>query len=195
MKKLITRTFDFALKLTTIILFIFSGCKPLEGYYKDKTVGTNGSFEYSKNGLPVNWILYTQKRTEIGDYDILIDTTEFKDGKQSLKFAVRECSNRGGRFSLGFIKEYFETKTGGTYKVSFWIKNNGSEFSFRISAVSDPAYKGPIKPMELKSKETIDKWRLYEYNFTLPPKTWLMFDMNILQPGTFWIDDIKVEKI
>jgi len=62
----------------------------------DKTVGMNGSFEVTESGLPVNWLIYTPETIPTGDYDLIIDTTEYKDGRQSLKFLVRECSPTGG---------------------------------------------------------------------------------------------------
>ena len=48
----------------------------------------------------------------------------------------------------------------------------------------------------VRSKETMDTWQQFEKTYTIPPKmTAIRFEMNILQPGTFWIDDIKIEKI
>ncbi|MBX9448834.1 MAG: hypothetical protein KL787_03585 [Taibaiella sp.] len=52
---------------------------------QDEAIGSNGSFEYSKNGLPINWQLYTAQTVPSGDFDIVLDTQEVKEGKQSLK--------------------------------------------------------------------------------------------------------------
>jgi len=54
-----------------------------------------------------------------GDFDIIIDTKEFKEGKQSLKFLIRECGSVGGWHSPGFMQQ-FNAIGGETYKVSFW---------------------------------------------------------------------------
>ena len=97
-----------------IALGASGGCAlgaPMSETVVDKAAGMNGSFEVSKSGLPVNWLFYTKKTVPSGDFDILIDTKEFKDGKQSLKFAVRACSETGGRLSPGFCKE-FKAKPG-----------------------------------------------------------------------------------
>ena len=182
--------------LLWIIALGASGCcalgAPMSETFVDKAAGMNGSFEVTKSGLPVNWHFYTRKTVPSGDFDILIDTKEFKDGKQSLKFAVRACSGTGGRLSPGFSQE-FEAKPGETYKVSFWVKNDGSEFIVRVGGVS--AFKGEYETV-VKSKEKIDAWRQFEITYTIPEKMKaLRFEMNILKPGSFWIDDIKIEKV
>ncbi|HAQ18650.1 MAG TPA: hypothetical protein DCR40_05360 [Prolixibacteraceae bacterium] len=192
MKNSIKKNSFFILTLVIMVTVFLNSCDQMSESIIDKSIGTNGSFEHAKNGLPVNWFLYTPKTVQTGSFDIITDTTEFKDGKQSLKFLVRECSAMGGRLSPGFFQEFHETKPGETYKVSFWIKNRGSEFIVKIYGVSD--MKGEDGHV-LKSKETFDTWRLFEYLYTIPPKVWIRFEMNILQPGSFWIDDIKIERV
>jgi hypothetical protein len=180
------------LALSIITTVLLDGCTPFSESITDKSAGMNGSFEHTKNGLPVNWLLYTPKTVGTGDFDIIIDTTEFKDGKQSLKFLVRKCSAVGSWHSPGLDQEY-DANPGETYNVSFWVKNIGSEFIVHISGVS--AFKGQDGPVE-RSKDTITTWRLFEYKYTIPPKMErLRFEMNILHPGSFWIDDIRIEKI
>jgi hypothetical protein len=134
-----------------------------------------------------------------GDFDIVMDKTDFKEGEQSLKFVVRKCDARGGRLSPGFFNEFhvenhnppgpFENKPGETYKITFWAKNAGSEFVFKARGVSalegDPG-------VVIRSKETIDEWRRFERTYTIPPKMWLRLELNVVQPGTFWIDDIQI---
>ena len=156
---------------------------------RDKTAGMNGSFEIAKSGLPVNWLVYTPTTVPTGDFDIIIDTTEYKDGKQSLKFLVRECSPVGGWWSPGFCNEY-QALPGEIYRISFWIKNHESEFLIRIGGVS--VSKGEYDTI-VNSDETINDWQLFEYYYTIPEKMKaIRFEMNILHPGTFWIDDIKI---
>ena len=89
----------------------------------DKNASKNGSFEITRSGLPVNWIIYTPKTIPKGDHDLIIDTSEFKDGRQSMKFLVRDFSLDGGWHSPGFCMQY-EAKPGEIYSVSFWIKMN-----------------------------------------------------------------------
>ena len=153
----------------------------------------NGSFEVLESGLPVNWSIYTPKTIPTGDYDLVIDTSEFKEGNQSLKFVVRECSSRGGWHSPGLFQEYKATP-GEAYRVSFWVQNDGSEFVIGIEGVS--AQSGQGEYTIVKSKETTDAWQQYEHIYTLAEKmNALHFELNILQPGAFWIDDIKIESV
>jgi uncharacterized protein (TIGR03067 family) len=166
------------------------------------TTGHNGGFEVTKSGLPVTWFFYTPRTVPKGDFDIVMDTTDFKEGEQSLKFVVRKCEPTGGRLSPGFFNEFhvenhnppgpFETKPGETYKISFWAKNAGSEFVFKARGVS--ATKGDPGAI-IRSKETFDEWRRFECTYTIPPQMWLRLELNVVQPGTFWIDDIQIVKV
>ncbi len=195
MKKIIFRTSSIVLILTILASGLLGGCMGGCNFSKqirDETAGMNGSFEVTKSGLPVNWYIYTPETIPTGDYDLIIDTTEYKDGKQSLKFLVRECSPIGGRFSPGLFQEY-KASPGEAYRVSFWVKNDGAEFVITIGSVS--AMEGEEDTI-VRSKETIDTWQQFEHIYTIPQKmNALRFEMNILQPGTFWIDDIKIERI
>jgi hypothetical protein len=183
------------LLLGTLITLIASGRCLLAATFSetaaDKAAGMNGSFEVTKSGLPVNWYFYTPKTVPSGDFDIQIDSKEFKDGKQSLKFAVRKCSDIGGRLSPGFFQQ-FKARAGETYNVSFWVKNDGAEFVARAGGVEP--FEGKMDTI-VKSKEDIGAWRQFSIKYTIPKgMKELRFEMNILQPGTFWIDDVKIEK-
>ena len=92
MKMLIFRNSNILLLITVLAIGLLCGCSPMSEFVMDKNAGVNGSFEIVKSGLPVNWLIYTPRTVETGDFDLIIDTTEFKDGRQSLHFAVRECS-------------------------------------------------------------------------------------------------------
>jgi hypothetical protein len=121
----VIRRLNLMLGILTIILLV--GCahgvsSRMSEYISGNTVGRNGSFEITKSGLPVNWILYTPKTIPTEDYDLIIDTTEYKDGRQSLKFPVIECSPNGGWHSPGFCMQY-KAEPGESYLVSFWVKN------------------------------------------------------------------------
>jgi hypothetical protein len=174
---------------------LINGCdlilNPMSEIVSDNSAGMNGSFEVVKSGLPVNWLFYTPKTVPEADFEIVTDTTEFEDGKQSLKFIVRECIAAGGWHSPGFCNE-FPAKSGEKYRISFWIKNSGSSFVIRVGGIG--ASEGQYKTI-VKSDETIDKWQLYEYKYTIPEKMYaIRFELNILKPGIFWIDDLVIEK-
>jgi len=194
MKTIIFRTSNIFFILTIIATILLGGCTQMSEEIHDKTVGMNGSFEVTESGLPVNWLIYTPKTIPTGDYELIIDTTDYKDGKQSLKFLVRECSPTGGWHSPGFCQEY-EAIPGELYRVSFWVKNEGSDFRVEIGGVS--TFDGKYETI-VKSKQKIDTWKHFEYNYKMPLEKkfdTIRFKMNILSPGSFWIDDIKIEGI
>lgn len=177
------------------LVLILSGCNQMSEKETDTSAGLNGGFEISKNGLPVNWLMYTNKTVPEADFTIELDEDVFMEGKQSLKFDVKKCSSTGGWHSPGFTNEFsdigkFEGE--GIYKLSFWIKNHGTTFNVSGGGVS--FQKGDMKTL-IEGNEEIDDWKLHEYEIDVPKDRWLRMQLNILQPGTFWIDDIKIEKL
>ena len=166
--------------------------KPLSEIERDGAAGINGSFEVTKSGLPVNWYFFTPKTVPAADFDIGMDNRDPKNGKQSLKFVVRKCDPIGGRLSPGFFNEFHNVKPGETYKISFSSKNAGSEFVFKARTVK---VKEAGPQAIITSKETINEWRRFECTITITPRMWLRLELNVLQPGTFWIDDIQIEKV
>ena len=177
------------LLLLSLTLFL-GGCNKMSETETDESAGINGGFEISKNNLPVNWIMYTPNTVPDADFNIVLDKEVFKEGKQSLRFDVDKCSSIGGRFSPGFTNEFFELGEG-QYKLSFWIKNVGTEF--KISAGSVSAKKGNMTTL-IEEKEQIIDWKFLEYKIDIPTENWLRMELNILQPGSFWIDNIQIEK-
>jgi hypothetical protein len=179
----------FTLLISAIVLL--SGCSPMSELIRDETAGMNGSFEATKSGLPVNWLLYTPKTVKNSDFDLIIDSIVYKDGKQSLRFLVRSCSTIGGWHSPGFCKE-FEAIPGASYVISFWVKNAGTLFSVIIGGVSvfDGKYDNIIK-----SSENLESWKYFKYAYTMPigeKFNRIRFELNVLSAGSFWIDDIII---
>ncbi|MBS1271957.1 MAG: hypothetical protein MAGBODY4_01093 [Candidatus Marinimicrobia bacterium] len=162
---------------------------------KDKSAGLNGGFEVSKNGLPVNWLMYTPNTVPNSDFKIILDNEEYKEGKQSLRFDVKECEDIGGWHSPGFTNEFFvagKYEGHARYKISFWIKNNGTKFQITAGGVESKG--GEMTPL-IEGDEEISDWKLFEDEIEVPQERWLRMQLNILQPGTFWIDDIRIEKV
>ena len=190
-RKITSTKFFLLLSLMFLLVGCFGQMSELE---KDKSAGLNGGFEVSSNGLPVNWLMYTPNTVKDADFKIVLDNEVYKEGKHSLRFDVVECSSNGGRFSPGFTNEFFESgkfEGEGSYKLSFWVKNEGS--TFKISAGDVSAMKGNMTTL-IEEKEQISDWKLLEYHIDIPKDRWLRMQLNILQPGTFWIDDIQIEK-
>ena len=171
---------------------LLAACTKMSETVENESAGLNGDFEITESGMPVNWIFYTPKTVPDSDFDLVIDREEFKSGKQSLKFVVRECSTTGGRLSPGFTREV-AAEPGATYRVSFWAKNHGSELRFILGGVS--AWEGKYGE-EARISEPIEEWKRMEYEFRMPEDyERLRLELNVLKPGTFWIDDLNVEKV
>lgn len=171
------------------------GCNQMSEQIADSSAGLNGGFEVSSNGLPVNWMMYTSNTVPNAEFDIVLDNKEFKEGKQSLRFDVKRCENLGGWKSPGFTNEFYEVgkfQGEGRYKLSFWIKNY--ESNFRISAGGVESKGGEMKTL-IEGDENIEEWKLLGFEIEVPDKRWLRMELNITQPGTFWIDDINIDKL
>lgn len=168
------------------------GCVRMSERVEDPSVGTNGGFEYSRSGLPVNWLVYSPSTIPTGSYDLLFDRTDFKEGKQSLKFLVRDSSARGGRFSPGIAQER-PASPGQPYRVSFWIRSDGSSFLARIGGVG--AMSGEYESVASSTGAT-DSWQFVDHVFTMPQRyETIRFELSVLSPGGLWVDDVQIELI
>lgn len=168
------------------------GCRPLSESYTDDAVGFNGGFEVARNGLPVNWAVYSPRTIPTGDYELVVDTLDYRDGRQSLRFVVRDCSPEGGNRSPGISHERPATP-GQTYRVGFWVKNDGAEYRARVGAVS--ATEGQYDVI-VQSTDPVGTWRYYEHEVTVPPGfDRIRFEVNVLRPGVFSIDEVVIDPI
>ena len=182
-----------ALLLIIVSLTILAGCKPGSVAVKGYDCLMNGSFETLRDGLPVNWWYYAMETVPTGDFDIISDSTQFKEGKRSLKFQVRSCDPIGGWHSPGFFEE-FKVQPGERYKVSFWIISKDCLVKVSVSA----GMEGNPGPHEiiLNQKMTTSDWKYFEYYFDIPmANDNIRFEANILSPGIIWFDDIKIEGV
>ncbi len=166
--------------------------KTMSVFKADEQAGFNGSFEYSKDGLPVNWQLYTAQTVPWGDFEISLDTSKVKSGRQSLKFEVRACDTTGGWYSPGMASQ-IPAKAGEQYRISFWLMNEGGRFRAKVAGVA--ATSGDSQIM-VESSKSHANWTYYEYRYTIPAKmNTLRFEFNGLSLGTFWLDDVRLEKM
>ena len=171
-------------------LLLLGSCKMSE-YIKEPSVGFNGSFEVEKNGYPVNWITYTPKTAKVGNFRIYFDQKDVKEGKQSLRFDVKKCSDKGGRFSPGVAQEIPVTE-GEEYRLTYWIKNNDAIFKIEAKAVN-AMYQQHC--YSFSSGEYLSEWtKKVAICHVNKGMNKLRFEVTILKPGTFWIDDVKLEK-
>lgn len=176
------------------MLFILAACNQMSEHYTDKSAGLNGGFEIAKNGLPVNWLMYTPRTVPDADFEIILDRLVYKEGEQSLKFTVSACSSKGGWHSPGFTNEFFDIGRypgPARYKLRFWIKNEGALFRISAGGVSE---KSADMRVLIEDDREIPDWKPYEFTIEVPQDEWLRLQLNLLQPGTFWIDGVEIEK-
>ncbi|WP_157503201.1 hypothetical protein [Mangrovimonas xylaniphaga] len=183
--------------LTFLVLFsiLLTSCRQLSEKVTDPSAGLNGSFEVSQNGIPVNWLLYTPNTVPNADFKIVLDTIIYKEGKQSLKFDITSCRADGGWNSPGFTNEFFDIgkyEGPAKYQISFWIRNHGTRFKFSAGGVSAKTG-NMITFIDTDSK--IENWQQFSYEVDVPKEQWLRVQLNLLQPGSFWIDDFSVKKL
>ena len=181
---------------TALLITLFlAGCTRMSEHEKDPGAGLNGGFEVVKNGLPVNWLMYTPNTAPEADFDIILDREDYKEGKQSLKFEVRESTGRGGWHAPGFTNEFFDTGRfygPGKYLVSFWIKNDGTTFNVSAGGVAEKT--GGMETL-IETGASIDEWTYYEFVVEVPEEHWLRLQLNVLKPGNFWIDDVRISAL
>ncbi len=174
-----------------ILLPLLSGCMfKTTLVEQDPSAGLNGSFEKIKHHLPLNWYIYAANDYQ-KNYMLSYDTLFVKEGKQSLKFEIQKV-DQSGQLSRkpGFLGR-IDATTGEKYKISFWVKNNGCDFQADIYNLG----KRNIKPI-IRTNENFDDWKYFERIHVVPEKfPMLNFEVNIFSPGSFWIDDIRIEKI
>lgn len=152
----------------------------------------NGGFELFEDGLPLNWIVYDREKTRLNDFDVFKDSVNFAEGKASLKFVVRDCSGKPGRYSPGLTGE-IKAKADSTYKVSFKVKNNGCKWVVNVSGVS--AFNAGDTKVVTDSL-TVSDWQSYECLYTMPEKMEnIRFELNVLSPGQLNLDDVRIETV
>ncbi len=174
-----------------LIAVVLSACIRMSIIEKDKRAELNGSFEITRAGLPVNWYIYAPASYKKG-YDLIFDTIDAKEGKQSLKFLVSQVeSPHAGWRNPGFFGG-FNATIGNQYNVSFWIKNSGCDFKVKVASEGNGMHSEKI----IRTSDTIHVWKYFEYKYTVP-ETFpnVRFEVNIFSPGSFWIDDVRIEKI
>jgi len=172
--------------------FLFSGCSAMSDHVSDESAGLNGGFEVASDGLPVNWLLYTPRKVSDADSRIVLDTVVFKEGRQSLKFLVTRV---GSRRRPGFTNEFSDSGRfygPATYRISFWARSDGAEFMVRGGPVR--AMDGDVRVL-IRDDARLEEWTPFEFTTDIPDGRWLRLELAVLSAGTFWIDDVRIERI
>ena len=167
------------------------GARQLSESTRDRAVGLNGGFEVVRDGLPLNWLVYTPRTVRDANFRVTVDT-DAHHGERAVKFEVTRCASTGGRLSPGLAQEMAATP-GATYEVTIWMKNLGADVLVRVDGVTasrrDP---GPVR----RTSTRHDEWVAHTLTYRVPAKmSRLRVEMNVVGPGTVWFDDVTVIKI
>jgi hypothetical protein len=155
------------------------------------SAGDNLSFEINEEGLPANWIMY---KPPYCNHNISLDTLRPKEGKQSLRFDISPCTEQHHVNFTGFTNEFMElTKGGGTYRVSFWLRNEGAQVRAKLNGVRAKG-EGAL-PIIIEENSRLPEWKQFQTEVTIAPDMWLRFELQVRGEGSCWIDDVKIEKI
>jgi hypothetical protein len=139
--------------------------------------------------------MYTPRTVDDAEFSIRLDREIVKEGQQSLRFEVARCSAAGGRNSPGFTSEFLHLGKypgPGKYALSFWIQNDGAEYVVMAGGVS--AKRGDMRVLVRDDAQTAE-WQRLKFTIDVADDQWLRIELNILRPGTFWIDALDIERL
>jgi hypothetical protein len=177
--------------VAALLMLALVGCSRMSEQIHAPEAGWNGGFEQSERGLPVQWIVYSPDTIPTGSYELLFDTTERREGEQSLEFVVAECSATGGWQSPGIAQEV--PADPGTHALRFWIRSDGCDWTVSFGGVT--AKQGEFVTVDSSEVDAAD-WREVERRYTLrAPDERLRFELSIRSPGRLWIDDVRIERV
>lgn len=165
---------------------------PFSETREDATAGPNTSFELARDGLPLNWSIYTPATTGSSDFSVQVDTARAKGGRQSLRISTTAAHPKGGRFSPGFFREV-PAQAGDVWEVSFQALGNGAEFHAEAGGVS--AKRGELRPW-LRWKEQDADWRQHSTRVTIPEgMDRLRVQISVVGVGNVNFDDVVLTRI
>ena len=177
--------------MLTILSAMSCGYEPMSFGKPSIGAGMNGGFEKTRPDLPVNWAFYGSKAYKNQQYQILLDRNEYTEGTQSLCFDVDTIQNTRYIWKNPGLLQTYRAIPGESYRIRFTYRNNGCHFRASIgSEKSRGAHQETLK----ETKESTLTWKTVEYSYTVPEEyRTIRFELSILSPGQFWIDDIRIE--
>lgn len=186
------QSLNLRLGLSLLLLLLAAGCLENSTIARNAALDSNGGFEYGSEGKPTNWNVY-HKALRGGKAELLLDTEDFREGKQSLKFVVSTTSGRAGWESPGIFQE-IKVASGCVYRVSFWLKNSQCRFRVNVNPVMEDA---PRQPVAVLTDEGVgNEWTEYSILCsTRDGEQLIRFELNITGPGILWLDGIEVQEV
>jgi hypothetical protein len=178
-----------ALLFGMTVIFLAS-CENNSGCVSGSDFSFNGSFEESREGLPVNWAFFPNSKSN-PSFQFLIDSEEFVDGKHSLKLLVKKNGKIPGLRSCRV-----PVKSGVSYKLSLLAKGEGA--SFKVNRILQDSWgKSNLRTdIIFNTPKASTNWHKYEETLTVAEhESYLLLIILIDSPGTVWFDDIRLEEI
>jgi hypothetical protein len=129
--------------------------------------------------------------------ELSIETIEAVHGANSVRFRVDSVDARGGWRSPGPF-QVVDAEEGRSYDVRVRLRNPESSVRLHVTSESaesrDP--RTPMTEIVAPGETGENEWRELTYRYTVPPHYRnVRFEVNAVAPGTFWIDDVRIEPI
>ena len=166
------------------------GCRPLSKSASEPSAGLNGGFEVVREGLPVQWSVYSPETVPGAAFRIEFDEAERREGLQALRFDVAACGDEGGWRSPGIARE-LEVEPGATYAVSFQIKSESCRWSAAWGGVD--AKTGELERTDTSPCEEGD-WRLVEARYRVPERYERLHHVAVRDVALLLDAQVRVER-
>ena len=157
--------------------------------YMDKSSGFNGGFEKNNGKIPSNWIMYTPETAKASSFTLQMDTLHSYEGKYCVKWACKQVSPTGGRFSPGLTRE-IDVVPGKKYVLKLWVRSDNAKFKISLMAISA---KCSFKEEEWQlTSSTTDYWEEFSVYYTVPKDyNKVRMEFSITSPGTAYLDKVS----
>lgn len=181
-----------------VVLFsvLFGSCtKMYIGTARNEAAGLNGSFEITDGGYSVNW-LYNAPPLKDGSAQIVIDSTEFMDGKRSLKIIAGAVKESDRVWMKPGLSTSIPVVPGKKYRLSFGARNKDSAFYAKWISATVNGKKHLRSAYVVQTGESFSSWKVFSDTLSIKgDETEVLLDFVITRPGTLWIDRVMFEEL
>jgi hypothetical protein len=91
-----------------------------------------------------------------------------------------------------------DAEAGATYRVSFWLENEGCENRVLITSETPESREPRTAISEAIGPEQTgaDVWKQFVYEYMVPAHyANIRFELTVGSPGTVWIDDVRIVRM